>query len=136
MDEVNSIWMNAVEHDYADRSRGAPWVASWDGMWAIWATTTRSAPTRWACPPRDTTSWSTTAGGYHGTLEVVLGTLFNPLDTLWNIPGMFVYSVEAIAVGVWNTFADILSMLVARMGTDAVGQLLGQVGILKRPTVV
>ena len=47
----------------------------------------------------------------YGAIGVVVGTFFNPLDTVGNLAGMFVYSAEAIVVGVWNTLADILSML-------------------------
>ena len=50
--------------------------------------------------------------GYHGALEVVLGTLFNSLDTLWNIPGMFVYSPIDVVVHrdegvVWNLHVEL-----------------------------
>lgn len=47
----------------------------------------------------------------YGIIGVVIGTLFNPLDTICNLMGMVVYCIEAIVVGLWNTAADILSLL-------------------------
>ena len=47
----------------------------------------------------------------YGALGVVVGTVFNPIDTVGNLLGMVVYSVESAAVGLWNTVADILSLI-------------------------
>lgn len=47
----------------------------------------------------------------YGIIGVVIGTLFNPLDTIRNLMGMVIYCIEAIVVGLWNTAADILSLL-------------------------
>lgn len=47
----------------------------------------------------------------YGIIGVVVGTIFNPLETLWNVPGAVVFIVKAIAVGLWNTIADLLSLL-------------------------
>ena len=32
----NAIWINTVEHDYADRSSNRPWEVSEKGMWGEW----------------------------------------------------------------------------------------------------
>ena len=47
----------------------------------------------------------------YGAAGVVVGTVCNPVDTAFNLAGMVVYSVEAAAVGLWNTLADILSLV-------------------------
>lgn len=47
----------------------------------------------------------------YGVIGIVVGTIFNPLDTVTNLFGMVVLSVEAIAVGLWNTVADLLSLV-------------------------
>lgn len=47
----------------------------------------------------------------YGALGIVVGTVFNPVDTFFNLAGMVVYSIESAAVGLWNTVADILSLV-------------------------
>ena len=47
----------------------------------------------------------------YGIIGIVVGTIFNPCDTLTNLLGMVVLSVESIAVGLWNTVADLLSLI-------------------------
>ena len=174
-DDVNTIWINAVEHDYADRSRDAPWTASWEGMWGDWGDDNlkraykmgvyangyhflvydyrgdgETTLLEWDGASHLTYMIGSVANfltkelsyiGYqwheagdrsqyldailgvfidlgevvvglgYGAIGVVIGTLLNPFDTVGNLAGMFVYSVEAIVVGVWNTLADILSIL-------------------------
>ena len=36
--------------------------------------------------------------------------MLNPWDTVANLPGMVVLSVESIAVGLWNAVADLLAL--------------------------
>lgn len=50
-------------------------------------------------------------GIVYGIVGVVVGTIVNPIDTIGNLPGMVVLSVEAIAVGLWNTVADALAIV-------------------------
>ena len=47
----------------------------------------------------------------HGILGIAVGTVVNPKDTLRNVPGAIILIVKAIAVGLWNTVADILSLV-------------------------
>ncbi len=47
----------------------------------------------------------------YGSVGVVVGTLLNPVDTFFNLAGMLVYSLESAAVGLWNTVADVLSLV-------------------------
>ena len=46
----------------------------------------------------------------YGVLGIVVGTVWNPIDTFFNLAGMVVYSAEAAAVGIWNTLADLISL--------------------------
>ena len=47
----------------------------------------------------------------YGIIGVAVGTVWNPLDTAFNLLGMVVLSVESIAVGLWNTVADVASLV-------------------------
>lgn len=51
------------------------------------------------------------AGLCYGVAGLIVGTIVNPIDTIGNLLGMVVLSVEAIIVGLWNTVADILAIL-------------------------
>lgn len=172
---VNTIHINTVEHDYADRAgTNPPWEVAEDGMWGDWGDDNLKRAYKmgvyangyhflvydykgdgemtlleWDGASHFTYmvgsafnfitkelsyigyQWKRDGGhsqmldallgvfidlaevavglGY-GALGVVVGTLWNPLDTFFNLPGMLVYSAEAIAVGIWNTFADLLSL--------------------------
>lgn len=46
----------------------------------------------------------------YGSIGVVVGSIWNPWDTLWNLPGALALSLQAVLVGVWNTLADMISL--------------------------
>ncbi|WP_271271481.1 hypothetical protein [Aliamphritea hakodatensis] len=48
-------------------------------------------------------------GVCYSMVGIVVGTLFNPIDTVTNIPGAVVLSAEAVVEGVANTVSDIVS---------------------------
>ena len=50
----------------------------------------------------------------YGFIGIIVGTVFNPWDTATNLFGMIVLSVESIAVGLWNTVADLISLVTFR----------------------
>lgn len=50
-------------------------------------------------------------GVMYGLLGMVVGTIFNPLDTITNIPGGFLLSIEATVEGIANTISDIISLI-------------------------
>lgn len=175
-DRANTIWINTVEHDYADRvGPNPPWEAAERGLWGDWgddnlkraykmgvyangyhflvydyrgdgeitlvewdgashvtyviATVfnfiTKEASYigfQWRRGGAQTQYFDAVLGvlldfaevfvgvGY-GAVGIVVGTVCNPVDTFGNLAGMVVYSVEVAAVGLWNTVADILSLL-------------------------
>ena len=47
----------------------------------------------------------------YGVIGIVVGTVFNPWGMATNLLGMVVPSVESIAVGLWNTAADLLVLM-------------------------
>ena len=49
-------------------------------------------------------------GLVYGVVGMIIGTLFNPWDTLTNIPGGLAFSIEALFEGVANTLSDIISL--------------------------
>lgn len=49
-------------------------------------------------------------GIFYGLLGMVIGTIYNPWDTITNIPGLL-FMWPAILWGLWNTLADVLSIL-------------------------
>ncbi len=46
----------------------------------------------------------------YSMLGIVVGTLFNPIDTLLNIPGAVCLSVEAVIEGIANTVSDLIAI--------------------------
>lgn len=50
-------------------------------------------------------------GVAYSILGIFVGTLFNPIDTLTNIPGAVTLSLESIAEGIANTGSDLLSLI-------------------------
>lgn len=47
----------------------------------------------------------------YGILGIIIGTIMNPLDTLFNIPGGITLSIEAAIEGIANTCSDFISLL-------------------------
>ena len=173
---VNTIWINTVEHDYADRSgANPPWEVSERGMWGDWGDDNLKraykmgvyangyhflvydyrgdgevtliewdGASHFTYVVASAFNFITKEASYvgfqwrrgdgraqhvdsilgvfvdfaevavgigYGAIGIVVGTLLNPVDTLFNFAGMLVYSVESVAVGLWNTLVDILSLL-------------------------
>jgi hypothetical protein len=52
----------------------------------------------------------TAVGVVYGVVGIVVETIFNPIDTLFNIPGGIALSLEAIVEGIANTGSDIISL--------------------------
>lgn len=46
----------------------------------------------------------------YSMLGIIVGTLFNPIDTLLNIPGAVFLSIEAVVEGVANTISDLIAI--------------------------
>lgn len=49
-------------------------------------------------------------GIVYSIFGVIIGTIFNPIDTLLNIPGAVLMSIEAVAEGVANTISDFIAI--------------------------
>lgn len=50
-------------------------------------------------------------GVMYGLLGMIVGTIFNPVDTVMNIPGGILLSLETIAEGIANTVSDLISLV-------------------------
>lgn len=172
----NIILINALEHDYADRSKDKPWSKAIGGLWCdcgdhnlkraykmgIYANgyhfmiydyrgeghmtlvewdgashvtymvastfnfvTKELSYMGYQFEAKDS-QWADAILGVaidvvellvgigYSVVGIIVGTIFNPYDTATNLLGMVVLSVESIAVGLWNTVADLVSMITLR----------------------
>lgn len=182
-DKENIIWINRLEHNYADRALERPWttvsfdwlffegnghlkqaykmgvyangyhfmlydygksegqatLVEWDGashlVYAVasvanfitkelsylgyqfetgdgYRAEKRKTPTQWTDAllgvPIDFAELYVGVG--YSALGVVVGLILQPIDTITNLPGMVVFIVKSILVGLWNTVADIISI--------------------------
>ena len=179
VDEDNVIWINAIEHDYADRSVDSPWddgvddiwwdawgdynikraykmgvyangyhfvvydykknngeltLFEWDGMshltyliasWVNFITKelsylgyqierqSKGQQTQWldAILGVVIDFVEQMIGTLYAVLGIAVGTIFNPWDTVTNVVAMVCYSIQSIVVGLWNTIADLISIV-------------------------
>lgn len=49
-------------------------------------------------------------GTLYGIIGILIGTVFNPIDTVTNIPGGVLLIVETILTGVFNTIGDVIAL--------------------------
>ena len=119
-----------VVYDYGSPGQGDLTLYAWDGashftymIASLFNFITKELSYLGYQLERDETQWldavlgividfvEVSAGIEYGVAGIFIGTIVNPIDTFGNLPGMVVLSVEAVAVGVWNTVADILSIV-------------------------
>lgn len=172
----NIILINALEHDYADRSKDRPWSKARSGLWcecgddnlkraykmgiyangyhfmiydyrseghmtlfewdgashvtymvaSVFNVVTKELSYMGYQFEAKDSQWTDAVLGVaidvielvvglgYGIIGIVVGTIFNPWDTVTNLFGMIVLSVESIAVGLWNTVADLVSLVTVR----------------------